>query len=372
MAKYVQINTFPHGSTGTVMRQIAEERCAAGDECWLMWGRGRRAIGDHEFNFGTWLGVHFDALQTRLDGRAGFHSGLATRRLLRKLDEIQPDVVHLHNLHGYYVNIEMLFGWLVKSGCKIKWTLHDCWAFTGHCAYFTYARCSQWKTYCANEEACPQLYSYPKTISKNSCIRNYQDKKDIFTRIPVDRLTLVTPSHWLAELVSQSFLANYSVEVRHNKIDAAVFRFTPSDFRDRYNIGNRFMILGVANPWTERKGLDDFLRLSEELDDSSVAVLIGLSNHQIRQVKGRVVALPRFDAPYELAEAYSASDVFFNPTKEDNYPTVNCEAEACGLPVVSYDVGGCAETISRNESICVSGYAEAVEVLLRMQEGRRG
>ena len=371
MAKYVQINTFPHGSTGTVMRQIAEERSAAGDECWLMWGRGRRAGGDREFNFGTWLGVHFDALQTRLDGRAGFHSGLATRRLLRKLDEIQPDVVHLHNLHGYYVNVEMLFEWLAKSNCQVKWTLHDCWAFTGHCAHFTYAGCAQWRTCCAREKQCPQLGSYPKTISKASCTRNYLNKRDVFTRIPADRMTIITPSYWLADLVGQSFLADYSVEIRHNVVDTNVFKPTPSDFRERYNIGSRFMVLGVASPWTDRKGLSDFLRLAEELDDSCVVVLIGLSPKQIEGIKSeRIIALPRVDSQEKLAEAYSASNVFFNPTKEDNYPTVNCEAEACGVPVVSYDVGGCSETLSRVESICVRGYAEGLGALLRMRARR--
>lgn len=369
--KYVQINTFPNGSTGAVMRQLAEERAVAGDECWLMWGRGRQANGDHEFNFGTWASVHLDALQTRVDGRAGFHSRLATRRLLKKLDEIRPDVVHLHNLHGYYINIEMLFDWLAKSDCQVKWTLHDCWAFTGHCAHFAYAGCEQWKTHCSRNEPCPQLSSYPKTISGGSCARNFERKRRIFSRVGTDRMTLVTPSHWLAGLIGRSFLADYAVEVRHNKVDTTLFRFTPSDFRDRYNIGDRFMVLGVASPWTEQKGLDDFLRLAQELDNSCVVVLVGLNTRQIKKAQAKgIVALPKVNSPEELAKIYSTSDVFFNPTKEDNYPTVNCEAEACGLPVVTYDVGGCAETLTRDESTCVSAYGEAFEVLRRMRTDR--
>ncbi len=372
MAKYVQINTFPNGSTGAVMRQIAEERTIAGDECWLMWGRGRQANGDHEFNYGTWLNVYMDALQTRLDGRAGFHSRRATCRLLKRLDEIQPDVVHLHNLHGYHINTEMLFDWLAKNDCQVKWTLHDCWAFTGHCAHFTYAKCAQWKTCCAYDKACPQLNAYPKTISKASCIRNFQDKKDIFTCIPADRMMLVAPSHWLADQVGQSFLADYPIEVRHNKINTSVFKPTPSNFRERYGIGSRFMILGVASPWTERKGLGDFLRLAEELDASCAIVLVGLNSWQIKKVRAKgVVALPRINTSEDLAKVYSASDVFFNPTKEDNYPTVNCEAEACGLPVITYGVGGCAETLARNESSCVGGYREALEALCMLMNRNR-
>ena len=349
--RYVQVNTFPNGSTGAVMRRVAEERRAAGDDCWETWGRGRAAENDRELNFGSKAGVYIDALLTRLDDRAGFHSRAATRRLLAKLDEIDPDVVHLHNLHGYYVNVEMLFGWLASHRCQVRWTLHDCWAFTGHCAHFTYVGCDRWREGCHD---CPQKGVYPASYLLDSSARNWKDKRRIFTSIPHERMMLVTPSRWLEEMAGQSFLKGYSVEVRHNTVDASIFRPAPSDFRECHGIGDRFMVLGVASPWTERKGLADFTRLAGELDHERFAiVLVGLSERQIKELPQGVIGLTRTDSPRELAEIYTAADVFFNPTREDNYPTVNLEAQACGTPVVTYDVGGCAETLSLGASRAV-------------------
>lgn len=365
MTVYAHINTVPNGSTGGIMMKEHRELLAAGGESYAFWGRGRAGEGDREMRFATDAEVRRDALQTRLDGRAGFHSKAATRRLLERLEEIKPDVVHLHNLHGYYVNVEMLFEWLAARECKVEWTLHDCWAFTGHCAHFTYAKCAQWKTHCAySEERCPQLGAYPKTYSKTSCAWNFDQKRRLFNLVPAGRMKLITPSQWLSDLVAESFLSEYPVEVRRNTIDTSVFKPTPSDFRERYGIGDRFMVLGVASPWTERKGLTDFVRLAKELDSEKYAiVLVGLSEKQVKEMPAVIVGLARTDSREELAGIYSAADVFFNPTVEDNYPTVNLEAEACGTPVVTYDAGGCAETVRRGDSCVVEGYEGAFKTL---------
>lgn len=383
--RYVQINTVPYGSTGSIMLKRHHELLADGVDSRVFWGRGRKAQDGTEENFGSVTGVHLDALQSRLDGKAGFHSKIATRRLLARLDELQPDVVHLHNLHGYYVNVGMLFAWIERSDCKVMWTLHDCWAFTGHCAWFDYVGCSQWQAHCALDEPCPQMRSYPKTfVGSRACQWSFGHKRATFTSIPTDRVTLVAPSHWLERLVQQSYLGRYSVEVIHNTVDTGVFRPTPSDFRERYGLGDKYVILGVASPWTERKGLGDFVRLARELDDRHAIVLVGLDKRQIRQIFKEVAApretgrdqvqaldpavaaaptrpvkmfrgiggatvalMARIDSQSQLAMLYTASDVFFNPTREDNFPTVNLEAEACGTTVWTYDTGGCRETIGK-------------------------
>lgn len=371
MAVYAHINTVPNGSTGGIMMKEHNELLAAGEESYVFWGRGRAGEYDHELRFATDAEVKFDALQTRLDGKAGFHSKAATKRLLERLDEIKPDVVHLHNLHGYYVNVEMLFEWLAARECCVEWTLHDCWAFTGHCAHFTYVKCAQWRSHCARSAACPQLSAYPKTYSKVSCSWNFGQKKCLFNLVSAERMRLITPSQWLADLVRGSFLANYPIEVRHNTIDTSVFKPTLSDFRERYGVGDRFMILGVASPWTERKGLEDFVRLAGELDsDKFAVVLVGLSERQIRQMPEGIIGLGRTDSPQELARIYTAADVFFNPTMEDNYPTVNLEAEACGTPVVTYDTGGCVETVRREDSRVVEGYKGAFAEVCKFAGGR--
>lgn len=357
--KYVQVNSVPHGSTGSIMMGLHGKLLDEGVDSYVCWGRGRSAENGRELKFGADLGFYGDVLRTRFDGRAGFHSRGATRRLLAWLDEIDPDVVHLHNIHGYYVNIEMLFEWLASHRCRVKWTLHDCWAFTGHCAHFTYAKCAQWQSHCAHEKPCPQLGTYPKTYSRRSCARNFEDKRRLFNLVPPERMELITPSKWLADLVGQSFLSKYSVTVKRNEIDLSVFKPTPSDFRERYGIGDRFMILGVASPWTERKGLGDFVRLAGELDEHYVIVLVGLSKRQIKRLPKRIVAIERTGSKKELAKIYTIADVFFNPTREDNYPTVNLEAEACGTPVVTYDTGGCRETIKNAESATTAGVDDA-------------
>ena len=361
---YAHINTVPNGSTGGIMMKEHRELLAAGEESYAFWGRGREAENTSEMKFASDVEVKLDVLQTRLDGKAGFHSKNATRRLLARLDEIQPDVVHLHNLHGYYVNVEMLFKWLANHECKVEWTLHDCWAFTGHCAYFTYVRCAQWKDRCAYSKPCPQLNTYPKTYSKASCSWNFEQKKRLFNLLPAEHMKLITPSQWLADLVGESFLKGFPIEVRNNTIDATVFKPTPSNFRERYGIGDRFMILGVASPWTERKGLADFMRLSGELDSNKYAIaLVGLSEKQVDKLPEGIVGLIRTDLCEELAGIYSTADVFFNPTMEDNFPTVNLEAEACGTPVVTYNTGGCSETVRRGDSCVVEGYEDAVREL---------
>lgn len=361
---YAHINTVPNGSTGGIMMKEHRELLSAGKESYAFWGRGREAEKSNEMKFASDAEVKLDVLQTRIDGKAGFHSKNATKRLLARLDEIKPDVVHLHNLHGYYVNIEMLFNWLANHNCKVEWTLHDCWSFTGHRAYFTYAKCAQWKEHCAYSRPCSQLNTYPKTFSKSSCSWNYEEKNHLFNLVPAERMKLITPSQWLADLVGESFLKDFPVEVRHNTIDTDVFKPIPSDFRERYGIGDRFMILGVASPWTERKGLSDFVRLAGQLDsDKYVIVLVGLSEKQVEELPKGIVGLTRTESREELAGIYSTADVFFNPTTEDNFPTVNLEAEACGTSVVTYDTGGCSETVKREGSRVVDGYEDAIRIL---------
>lgn len=455
--RYVQLNSFYNGSTGSIMRGLHGKLAARGVESYCFWGRRHDTIDGHMQCCATKSEVYWHGAMTRLFDRMGFYSKKDTANLLARLDEINPDVVHMHNIHGYWVNIEMLFDWLAKRRCQVRWTLHDCWALTGHCAYFTYVKCAQWQSHCAYSKSCPQLDTYPKTISKANCSRNYEDKRCIFTSVPPERMTLITPSQWLADLVGQSFLKDYPVEVRHNAIDTDVFKPTPSDFRERNGLGDRFMVLGVASPWTERKGLGDFVKLAGELDSGKYAiVLVGLSEKQIGQLSKQLVALPKTESPERLAEAcsaadvfvhpgveetfgvtvveaqacgtpvvvaegsacaemadpdaaiavpadmstlretlvrmagggvavlmprtesaaqlaaiYSASDVFFNPTVEDNYPTVNLEAEACGTPVVTYDTGGCAETIAGRASAAVRGLDEGLRVLSELS-ARKG
>lgn len=345
--KYVQINAYAKGWADSVVFKKHRELSAQGDESYVIWARGKHNQNNYMIKIASTPEVCLDAFLTRFDGKAGFHSKRITERLLRHLEDIDPDVIHLHVLLGYYINVEMLFIWLSKHRCQVVWTLHDCWAFTGHCIYFTYANCTQWMKSCSS--SCPQTNTYPKTYCCKNVKLNFERKKHLFTLLPEDQMRLITPSRWLANLVKQSFLSKYGIEVVHNSIDTNVFKPVPNDFKKKNGLEEKFIILGVASVWSERKGLDDFVRLSSMLDDRYAIVLVGLSRLQRRMLPKQIIALSHIDSAEKLAELYTAADVFFNPTKEENYPTVNLEAQACGTPVVTYDVGGCAETLGHRE-----------------------
>lgn len=364
--KYVQISTHADGWGKTILFDKHKELQKAGVESFVFWARGDHEQDDHMRKIACFPESCLDAIQTKLDGKAGFHSKRQTRRLLRLLDEIDPDVVHLHVLIGYYLDVEQLFSWLLAHRCKVIWTLHDCWAFTGHCIHFSNAGCTQWQSGCTS--TCPQLSSYPKTYNKYTVSWNYDKKRQVFTSLPSERMRLATPSRWLHDLVKESFLSKYPVEVVPNTIDRGIFKPTASSFKEDHGIEEKYVILGVSSAWSEKKGLQDFIRLSEEVDDSCMIALIGLNPGQIKRLKSRgedrLLLLPRTDSIDELVNAYNGADIYFNPTKEDTFPTVNLEAEACGLPVVTYDVGGCRETISRCDSACVDSYEDAFEVMM--------
>ncbi len=332
------------GSTGKITCELAEEYEREGHEVKVAYGRSSFVPEKYQ-RFAVQIGSKFDvyshAILTRLTDRHGFYSRHATRKFLTWANSYNPSFLWLHNIHGYYINIELLFDWIKsRDNLKVFWTLHDCWSFTGHCAFFTMAKCEKWRVHCCD---CPQKNSYPKSFHDGS-YKNYEAKRRIFTG--VQDMRIITPSKWLAELVKQSFLSEYPVEVRNNKIDTNIFKPSPSDFRKKYNLQGKFIILGVASVWDKRKGLEDFVKLSTMLEPEKFAIfLVGLKPEQMKTLPKNILAISRTHNQSELAEIYTAADVFFNPTYEDNYPTVNLEAEACGTPVISYDTGGSSETL---------------------------
>lgn len=343
--KVLQINTVCGvGSVGRIVRQIHEALREKGHESYIAYGR--KPLGcDGAIRIGGDLDVYFHVFLTRVFDLHGFGSKKATKKFLKIVEEINPDIIHLHNIHGYYLNIEVLFDFLKSFDKPVVWTLHDCWAFTGHCSYFTYAKCERWKTGCYS---CPEKKSYPRSVIFDNSKSNYARKKKAF--IGVKNMTLVTPSQWLAGLVKESFLGDYPVQVIPNGIDTEVFKPTPSDFKKRYGLDGKFLILGVANVWEKRKGFDYFLDLSKYLSDDEIIVLVGLSDERIKNLPNNIIGIKRTNSAKELAEIYTAADVFFNPTLEDNYPTVNLEAQACGTYVITFDSGGAKETIISKES----------------------
>ena len=332
------------GSTGRICADLAGEYASLGYEVKIAYGRDGTVpdtCRQYAVRIGNDLDVRLHGIKSQLLDEHGLGSAGATEKFLKWADEYDPDILWMHNIHGYYINYELLFDWIKKRpNMEVKWTLHDCWAFTGHCSYFTIAKCDKWKTQC---EHCPQPKKYPARLLFDNSRRNYARKKKAFCG--VRNLKIITPSKWLAGLVKESFLSEYPVEVVYNTINRDVFKPTASDFRERRGLEDKKIILGVASPWDERKGLEAFLWLSGRLDDSYRIVLVGLSRDQIKKIPSDIIGIERTDNVRELVSIYTAADVFVNPTHEDNYPTTNLEAAACGTPVVTYHVGGSPESV---------------------------
>lgn len=343
--KVVEINAVPYGSTMKIVLGVYSLGKSQNIDFLLGTGYSYHPLSDLPscYNcFSKKVGKIFHILFSYLTGMEGGFSHFATRRFLQRIKTFKPDIIHLHNLHGSYINIPMLFKFAKKNHVRIVWTLHDCWAFTGHCPYFTMVDCDKWKTGCYK---CPQYREYPWSLFDNSK-KMYRMKRKWFTGIK--DMTIVTPSQWLAGLVKQSFLKDYPVKVINNGIDLSVFKPTESDFREKHGIRKYdFVLLGVAFGWGKRKGLDVFIELARKLPENYKIVLVGTDDKTNRLLPKSIISIHRTQNQTELAEIYTAADVFVNPTREDNYPTVNMESIACGTPVITFDTGGSPECIDK-------------------------
>lgn len=340
MPKLVQINAYSgSGSIGRIAGQIGLAAQAAGWDCCMVSGTRYSRPGPlKDIRFDSAFTEKLHALWSMLADAHGRGSYFATRRLVRRLEKLQPDLIHLHNVHGYYLNIRVFFRWLEKSGIPVVWTLHDCWTMTGHCAHFEPAGCMRWQTECHD---CPLKQAYPKSLLADASKGNFRRKKVLFTSL--EKLQVVAVSQWLADIVSKSFLQPYPLQVIRNGIRLDVFRPTPSRLREELKAGARKVILGVSSVWYPEKGLAEFFRLSE--NPAYCVVLVGVTEAQQQAFPETLHTVRRTHSPEELAAYYTMADVFVNPTYNDSFPTVNLEALACGTPVITYRTGGSPEAV---------------------------
>lgn len=350
--RIVQINGGAKGSTGKIMMGIADIARTQGHEamCASPITTTNRDAGEDcgYYRIGTFNSRRVNVALARITGFNGCFAWFETYKLLKKIDEFKPDIIHLHNLHDSYINLPMLFSYIKKHNVPTVWTLHDCWAFTGQCPYFTMVKCDKWKAGCYG---CPQYKEYPASLYDNTK-KMWQLKKKWFTG--VKNMTIVTPSEWLAGLARESYLKQYPIEVINNGIDLNVFKPTHSNFRKQYGIpGDKYIVLGVSFAWGYRKGLDCFVEMAEKLGEQYQIVLVGTDDEIDKNLPHNIISIHRTQNQKELAEIYSAADVFVMPTREENYPTVNMEAIACGTPVVTFDTGGSPEMLDDKTGIVV-------------------
>lgn len=366
-----QINSdYQYGSTGRIVSELQEKILLSGGKCTIAYGRQRiKGINNsHVILIGNTLDNYLHLAKTRIFDAHGFGSYSATKKLIKKIDELQPDVIHLHNLHGYYIHIGLLFKYLKKIRKPVIWTLHDCWTFTGHCSHYDYIGCDKWRKMCHH---CVLKGEYPTSYFIDRSSKNYQQKKKIFTGIY--NITFVTPSRWLMREVKNSYLNEYPVKVINNGIDIDVFKPILSDIKRFYNLEGKFLILGLASIWGERKGLQYFIDLAGRLKPDEKIILVGVSEGQIKKLPDGIIGVRSTNSTLRLAEIYSSADVFVNPTLEDNYPTTNLEAMACGTPVITFNSGGSAESIKEGCGMVVErgNLEELVQAISVIKKNRK-
>jgi glycosyltransferase involved in cell wall biosynthesis len=335
------------GSTGRIVSGLWNYLTTRGHTARIAFGVGEaRGVKQSDLiRINDKTGYYIHNALSRITDRAGFYSIKQTKEFIKKVEDYAPDIVYMHNLHGYYINIDLWLRWLASSKIPVILTLHDCWLFTGHCTYFIICGCDRWKTSCYN---CPQKREYPQSLAFDQSRRNYYQKRELLSALP--KLTITTPSHWLSDLARKSFLNIHPIVTLANGIDTSVFTPTTSDLKALYGIEGKRMVLAVANVWDRRKGLNDVYELARKHPEYAY-VIVGLTDDQIKESPRGVIPIKRTNSITELVKIYTAADVFINPTYEDNFPLVNLEALSCGTPVITYKTGGASEMVNEASGV---------------------
>ena len=344
------INAVPYGSTGKIVRGIDSVAQKSGMETYVYysWTKSLPKGNAENVEVGSFVGKLLHMGLGRITGKNGCYSRMDTRKLIKKLEKFKPDAINLHILHSWNINLPMLFSYVKKNNIPVIWTMHDCWAITGQCPHFIMAGCDKWKTGCYD---CPQYRNYPSAFVDRTK-KMWRLKKEWFTGVP--NLTVATPSEWLGGLIKESYLKDYPVKVINNGIDLSVFKPVESNFKEKHGLEGKKILLGVAFDWGRRKGLDVFTELASRLDKEKYQIVLVGTNEEIdKALPDNIISIHKTANQAELAEIYTAADLFLNPTREDTFPTVNMEALACGTPVITFRTGGSPEIIDEKTGIVV-------------------
>ena len=349
--RILQINAFYKlGSTGKIVKNLMESIEKSGDECFVLAGYSNvSAENVYSFNIlPVDISLKKNIFVSRCTGVMGYRNIAATKKALKWIDKINPDLIHLHNIHGDWINVRLLINYIKEKKIPVIWTLHDCWSFTGRCSNFEFFNCYKWESGCGN---CQVKSVYPVTYCFDFSKKMWKDKKNWFNNI--ENMTIVTPSNWLSEYVKKSFLFNYPLEVINNGINNLIY--FPRE-KEKDLDASKKIILGVASSWTERKGLYDFVKLDKIIDHSKYQILlVGLTKNQMDKMPKTIECMGKTSNEEELAKIYSNASIFINPTYQDNYPTTNLEAQACGTPCITYKTGGSTENVMRKKWVVEQG-----------------
>lgn len=367
--RLLQINSTANwGSTGKIAEQIGLVAMQQGWESYIAYGRSVNPGQSKLIKIGSKFSTYWHVLESRLFDNHGLASRYATRKFIKQIKEIKPDIIHLHNIHGYYLNYKILFNYLNKTDIPIVWTLHDCWSFTGHCSHFIYRNCTKWTTCC---DQCDYKKSYPSSQLFNSAKSNFILKRELFCGLG-DRLTLVPVSKWLAVQTQQSFFGRNRINYIYNGINTDVF--TPKEtsaIRKKYSLNGKFVIVGVATKMGDGKGYGDYIKLREQLPDDYVIFLVGLSDKQISSLPNGMIGIQRTSNQQELADIYSMADVVLSLSRAETFGLTIAEGMACGTPAIVYNVTAVPELITPQTGLIVDNVGDIDGLVAAINEVRK-
>lgn len=351
MRNLLQINTSVNfGSTGRIAEQLGTYIQNHNWNSYIAYGRRNNNSHSTVIKIGNAADIGFHLAMTRFFDRHGLASKKATVKFLKEIIKVKPDVIHLHNIHGYYINYPTLFEFLYAENLPVVWTLHDCWPFTGHCSYFSDIRCTKWQTHC---EHCPKLNSYPASLYFDRSFKNFGQKRDLFKILP--NITIVAVSKWLSEIIKNSFLGNAPLRIISNGVDLDTFtpKLNDSDIRNKFGIKRKHMLLGVASVWDRRKGYNDYIRLAGALNDDYDLVLVGLTEKQMSSLPDNVKGIKRTEDLADLSALYSSADLILNLSNQETFGLTTVEGFACGTPGIVYNCTASPELITPETGLVV-------------------
>lgn len=346
MKTLLQINLCSNVlSTGKIAEGIGQSAIEQGWESYIAYGMNRtNPSASNTIKIGGRYYLYFPYLESLLfdNHTLGLSCRKATKKLIDEIERIKPDIIQLHTIHCYFLNLKVLFEYFATIDTPVLWTLHDCWAFTGHCAHFDFVNCRKWESGCGN---CPQKHGYPKSLFVDRSAKNWAEKKELFNS--VQNLSIVTVSKWLQGLVEKSFLKKHPLRTIYNGVDVSLFK--PSDsssFREKHGIANKFMMVGVASSWSNRKGLEDYAKLANVINDDMCIVLVGVDQKQQASLPQNIICVNKTYNVQELVGIYSTADLVLNLSYEETFGMTTVEGFACGTPGIVYNKTASPELVT--------------------------
>ena len=365
MPKLLQINSTANwGSTGKIAEQIGERAMAHGWESYIAYGRYSNHSNSNLIRIGSRIGQAWHLIISRLFDKHGLGSRCATKKLISKIEKIKPDIIHLHNIHGYYINYRILFEYLNSTNIPVVWTLHDCWSFTGHCAHFVSANCMRWRDGMC--EKCPLKGNYPKSFADSSTM-NFRLKQRLFASNP--NIHIVAVSKWLAEQTKQSYLGHQNIRYIYNGVDTSLFiPQDPKHIVHKYELDGKTILLGVASAWDDDKGLSDYIVLRKKLSDRYVIIIVGLAEEKINKLPKGIIGISLTQSINELVEFYSVADIVLSLSRAETFGLTIAEGMACGTPAVVYNNTAQPELITHDTGLIVEKTGDIDGVICAIKE----